>query len=96
MYFKGEGVDQDSVEALRWYLKAAFGGDGTAQTILGTMYVEGNIVYQDYDEALKWYSKAAKQGDVSAHPANSTSLDSDLGGTIEKKASPCSLVARAR
>jgi len=96
MYFKGEGVDQDSVEALRWYLKAAWKGDATSQYTVGTMYARGYGVDQDYDEALKWYSKAAKQGDVSAHPANSTSLDSDLGGTIEKKASPCSLVARAR
>ena len=66
MYYKGQGVEQDYAEAVKWYRKSADQGDVTAQWYLGLMYYNGQGVEQDYAEAVKWYSKAADQGDADA------------------------------
>jgi TPR repeat protein len=62
MYEKGQGLDLDYAEAVKWYRKAADQGDAWAQTNLGAMYANGQGVSQDYTEALRWYRKAAEQG----------------------------------
>ena len=66
MYDKGDGVEKDYREALKWYTKAAQQGDARAQNNLGVMYDNGDGVVQDYREALKWYTKAAQQGNAIA------------------------------
>ena len=62
----GQGVRQDSAEAVRWYRKAAERGYIVAQNNLGVAYSEGQGVRQDYPEALRWYRKAAEQGFAAA------------------------------
>jgi TPR repeat protein len=61
-YDLGKGVEQDSTEAARWYLKAAKQGDWIAQNNLGVLYAEGNGVPHDYNKAHQWWLKSAEQG----------------------------------
>ena len=65
-YYMGEGVTQDSVEAVKWYRKAAEQGHATAQLKLGLVYYLGDGVTQDYAEAHKWFNLSAAAGDTSA------------------------------
>ena len=62
MFGHGQGLQQDSVEALRWYRKAAEQGDAGAQSNLGLLYVQGRGTPQDFGEAIKWFRKSADQG----------------------------------
>lgn len=62
MYAGGQGVPQDSKQAVAWYRKAAEQGYAEAQFCLGEMYHKGLGVPQDYAQAAAWYSKAAEQG----------------------------------
>ncbi len=62
MYSLGQGVPQDTAEAVRWARMAAEQGSAQAQLLLGAMYAEGQGVPQDYAEALKWHRLAAEQG----------------------------------
>ena len=66
MYEKGEGVKQDTKEALKWYRKAAQQGVAHAQYNLGIMYDNGRGVKQDTSEAVAWYRKAVEQGHADA------------------------------
>ena len=66
MYYKGEGVEQDTVEAATWYRKSAEAGYAVAQFNLGFMYCRGEGVEQDTVEAAKWAQWAAAQGNVAA------------------------------
>ena len=65
-YRSGEGVAEDSVEAVKWYRKAAEQGDARAQFNLGVDYRKGEGVAKDLVEAVKWYRKAAEQGHAAA------------------------------
>jgi TPR repeat protein len=77
MYYMGEGVEKDAVQAVHWYQKAAEQGYAKAQTNLGNMYywhqkaeqeydMEGSGVEKDAVQAVNWYRKAAEQGCVDA------------------------------
>ena len=65
------GIDQDSKQALQWYLKAASPdpnrtnsgekGYAPAQNNIGKMYLVGDSVRKDSKEAFKWYQMAAAQ-----------------------------------
>ncbi|MGK2889547.1 MAG: hypothetical protein ACSLEN_11970 [Candidatus Malihini olakiniferum] len=50
-------------EALRWFRRAAEGGESESQNILGLAYREGrwgvDVAVQD---AVTWFERAAKQG----------------------------------
>ncbi len=59
MYRKGEGVPQDSKEAVKWYRKAADQGLANAQGKLGAMYYYGQGVPKDYIIAYMWRNLAA-------------------------------------
>ena len=61
-YFKGQGVTQDYVEAVKWYRKSAEQGNADAQYNLGFCYENGHGVTKDLNEAIEWYRKAAQQG----------------------------------
>jgi TPR repeat protein len=61
MYYYGEGVPQDKVQALVWYRKAAELGDITSMFNLAYGYEHGDGVGQDLDESRRWYRKAAEQ-----------------------------------
>ena len=62
LYYNGNGVPKDYVEARRWFEKAAAGGGPAAMSNLGNLYYNGNGVPQDYAAARAWYEKAAAAG----------------------------------
>lgn len=62
MYYSGNGVKQDYVEAAKWYRKAAEAGNAKAQVSLGLLLQYGDGVEIDITEAVKWYRKAAEEG----------------------------------
>ena len=66
MYFCGDGVQQDYMEAVKWWRKAAEKGDAKAQSCVGNMYSGGLGVPEDDVEAVKWRRKAAEQGHAKA------------------------------
>lgn len=61
-YYKGEDVEKDYKEAVKWYRMAAEQGNATAQYGLGVCYGCGEGIEQNYEEGAKWYRKAAEQG----------------------------------
>ena len=61
-YYKGEGVNKDVVEAIKWYRMAAEQGHASAQYQLGLWYDDGFGRLVDATLASMWYHKAAKQG----------------------------------
>jgi TPR repeat protein len=65
-YVDGNGVPQNMIEAVKWYLKAAEQGNANAQFNLGCCYCNGDGVLKDPTEAVKWWRKAAEAGDASA------------------------------
>ena len=52
-------------EIVKWYKKAAEGGNAGAQCYMGIMYRQGRNLAQNDELAVRWYRKAAAQG----HPA---------------------------
>eukprot|EP00729_Bicosta_minor_P021070 gene21070-biopygen17353 len=58
MYANGKGVEQDHVEAAKWYQESAEAGHIKAQNNLGLMYANGKGVKQDHVETAKRYRKA--------------------------------------
>jgi len=61
MYYNGQGVPQDYVQAVKWYRLAAEQGVANAQVNLGVMYVNGQGVPRDYVQAVKWYNLAVSR-----------------------------------
>ena len=62
IYATGEGVPQDSAEAVRWYRLAAEQGYPDAQFALGFAYANGEGVPQDSAEAVRWYRLGRRAG----------------------------------
>jgi len=63
-FFRGDGIRQDSYQALVWMRKAAEMGDLQAQKALGRFYLTGlEEMGSDPAEAEKWLSIAASRGD---------------------------------
>lgn len=66
-YFRGDGVRQDSYQALKWMRDAAERGYLKAQTAVGRLYLMGlEEMGSDPAEAEKWLSIAAGRGDKEA------------------------------
>ena len=84
MYERGQGVEQDFKEAVKWYRKAAEQGDAVAQYNLGLMYRKGEGVPQDFKEALKWFRKAAEQGNELAQYSLGMMYDNGEGVPIDR------------
>ena len=61
-YQDGDGVEKDSVEAVKWFRKSAEQGFAGAQNNLGNAYQLGTGVPKDSVEAVWWFRKAAEQG----------------------------------
>jgi len=66
MYYSGEGVPQDSAQAVQWYRKAAEQGYAKAQYHLGLLYRNGDGVPKELVTAYMWFSLVAVQGIESA------------------------------
>ncbi len=62
MYYSGQGVPGDYVEALNLFKKAALQGHPLAQYNVGYMNEKGEGTPQDYVEAAKYYRQAAERG----------------------------------
>ena len=62
MYSKGEGVDKDSPEGVKWYLKSAEKGNPEAQCNVGYAYARGIGLKADDKKAVEWFMKSAKSG----------------------------------
>ena len=62
MYGKGEGVEWNFKEAMKWYRKAADQGYAEAQHGLGHKYYTGEGVPRDYGTAYAWYNIAVANG----------------------------------
>jgi hypothetical protein len=65
MYLRNH-VPQDERQALRWFTRAAQGGNAFAQTWLGDILMQGRGVPADRDAAALWYERAALQGHAGA------------------------------
>ena len=65
-YTKGDGVQKNLEEAVRWYRMAAEQEDAWGQFLLGMCYSDGRGVVQDDQEAAAWVRKSADQGLVAA------------------------------
>ena len=59
-------LQEDYVEAVKWYRLSAKQGLAEAQYVLGVMYANGEGVPENDTEAVKWYRLAADQGDAMA------------------------------
>ena len=57
MYVKGEGVNQDSFKAVKFYEKACDGGDAQGCLNLGLMYSNGEGVRQNDNKAKELFGK---------------------------------------
>ena len=68
-YDKGNGVEEDNVQAFEWYLKSAEQGYAKAQYQVGKSYKNGEGVDKDIDKAFEYFTKAAKQDNGEAQLA---------------------------
>ena len=78
-YRKGEGVEKDDEEAVKWYRQAAEQGHAAAQYGLGYCYAYGEGVERNDAEAVNWYRKAAEQGHVQAQISLSICYQKGIG-----------------
>ncbi len=66
-HFRGDGVRQDSYQAIRWMRSAGERGDARAQLALGRFYLMGlQEMGADPIEAERWLGLAASGGDAEA------------------------------
>jgi uncharacterized protein len=66
-FFRGDGVKQDSYQALKWMRDAGERGDVRAQLAVGRFYLMGlEEMGSDPAEAEKWLSMAAGRGNKEA------------------------------
>ncbi len=66
-YMRGDGVDQNSYQAIEWMRKAGSRGFMPAQLALGKIYLAGlEEMGSDPAEAESWLSRAAAQGSKEA------------------------------
>jgi TPR repeat protein len=66
MYYLGQGIPQNHLEAMKWFQRSADHGNALAQHNLGVMHYMGQGVTQDYKEAAKWFRLSAEQGNAAA------------------------------
>lgn len=64
-YHNGEGIPQDDVQAMRWFVRAADQGYADAQATAGAYYWAGRGVPKDLVKAYYWSTLALHQGDSS-------------------------------
>lgn len=65
-FAEGNGIEQNFVEAARWYQRSATQGFAQAQYRLATLYERGLGVKQDLARAKVWYGRAAEGGNIKA------------------------------
>jgi TPR repeat protein len=65
-YERGNGVDKDMSQALKWYQSAAKAGNAQAMEYLGNIFFRGQGVEKDPAQAVAWWRKAAEAGNSEA------------------------------
>lgn len=83
MYAEGQGLTQDTQEAIRWYTRAAEQGHPDAPLMLAAIYAEGQGVPEDVSEAIRWYRVAARQGQAGAQEILSHMLTEGEADLVE-------------
>ena len=66
LYYNGDGVPRDIIDAATWFKKSAAFGNSDAQNALGLMYQKGEGVSKDLTQAAEWFKKAAEQNHAEA------------------------------
>jgi len=66
LYQKGQGIEVDNGEAVRWFRAAADAGNAAAMYNLGLAYENGTGVFLNREEAIAWYRRAATAGNAEA------------------------------
>ncbi len=69
-----DGVEEDHVQAIKWYRLAAEQGLVAAQMALASTYENGYHVPQNYAAAAKWYQMAAERSNVDAQSKTALSF----------------------
>ncbi len=77
---RGEGVNEDALEALLWYKRAARAGHALAMFRAGLAHTKGGKVPQDYALARKFLENAAKAGIADAGYELGLIHEKGLGG----------------
>lgn len=62
MYYIGESVNQDYMQARKWFEKAANQNHARSQFNLGVIYEDGEGVRQDMTIAKEWFGKSCGNG----------------------------------
>jgi len=65
-YANGDGVAEDSAEAVKWCRRASEQGLASAQCLLGYYLDQAKGVPQDRAEGAKWFRRSAEQGNSTA------------------------------
>ena len=86
-FAKGDGVNKDMYEAVKWYRKAAERGYAPAQFSLGCCYHSGHGVDKNSAEAVKWIRKAAEQGIAVAQSYLAICYEQGDGVSMDKQES---------
>ena len=81
-YAEGIEVQQDYLEAARWYGAAADQGDAPAQFNLGLMFYQGIGLRKNLHYAYELFSLAAAQGDARAQ-AGMTAVLGEMRGDAD-------------
>lgn len=63
MYYRGDSIPQNYIEAANWFQRGAAAGSVRAMTKLGQMYSNGRGLPQNYAKAAHWFRKGAEAGD---------------------------------
>lgn len=82
MRARGEGIDKDLMQALRWWNASAGRGERWAQVEIGNLYENGRGIAQDSAKALKWYRRAADDGLAEAQVRVGYFYDKGIGVTL--------------
>jgi hypothetical protein len=85
MFDTGKGIEPDSSEAFRWWMKAAEKGLAVAQYNVAVMYASGQGVDKNYTHAVDWYRKAAAQGWPAAYANLGWLYNSGRGVPLDKE-----------
>ncbi|OUM57151.1 hypothetical protein PIROE2DRAFT_65165 [Piromyces sp. E2] len=94
MYWRGEGVEANEIEARKWYQRSAKMGYSAAINALGVMYKYGySQLKQDEDLAIKYFIAASNKG----NPDAQTNLGRILveSNNVENKISAYNLFQQA-
>lgn len=79
LYYNGEGVNKDLLQAHKWFRKSAELGYADAQYDLGLMYLDGEGTAQDPKTGIEWMMKSAEQDHAEAQFELAKAYQSGVG-----------------